>query len=124
MVKRYDFYEGNRGYPEAVEWEDGAYVDYDDYATEIARLQAEVERLRNNLDHNTKANDAIVAELLESEATARNYALEEAARLAETSINDGGLAKSMAHFIEVEHWRVYKESCLKYADAIRALKRQ
>lgn len=45
MIKRYEFEEGHRGYPCAVECDEGGYVDYDDHASEIARLTAEVERL-------------------------------------------------------------------------------
>lgn len=46
---------------------------------EISRLQADVERLRATLEANTKANDAIVSELLASEADAHNAAIDAAA---------------------------------------------
>lgn len=76
MIKRYDFEEGHRGYPCAVECDEGGYVDYDDHASEIARLTAEVERQSNIIDGLTERVDWA----RDAARTAWNDAIEAAAK--------------------------------------------
>lgn len=84
---------------------------------EIARLQAEVERLKDY-------GIAAVSEAYDRGCkSAWNDAIEAAAMLADLGVSDGGMARSMAFFLEVEEWSEYRRIIKSYADSIRALKR-
>lgn len=89
---------------------DGRWYSAKDVDAEIARLQAEVDR-----------KSGVIHQVLYEKRTARNDALEEAAALANTSVNDGGLAKSMAFFVDVADYKSYKQGVSDYSAAIRAL---
>lgn len=61
--------------------------------------------------HDRTALDRMLAE-------AREKVLHEAADLADTSINKGGLAKSMAFFLRAEDYEAYRKACEDYQKAI------
>lgn len=87
------------------------------YEAEIARLTAEVERLRTIADGKWKCieraeNDHIW-----------NDAIDAAAGLASKSVSDGGVAKSPAFFATYDEHQSYKDACLLYRAAIRSLHR-
>lgn len=91
---------------------DEAHRQLTESRAETERLQAEVSGLKLQLG----MCDSSLIECW-------NDAIEAAAKLAQISINSGGMAKSMAHFVSADDWKTYMAACLKYADTIRALKK-
>lgn len=88
----------------------------DDLERELAAERDMVNQLAGDL------GDAL-EQLAAEKNTAWNDAIKAAAGLASKSVNEGGVAKSLAFFAKSEdHW-VYKQACLDYARAILELKR-
>lgn len=76
-----------------------------------------------------KENKALTARAIEPDPDARHErdlavaraALDEAALLAHRGVTDGGMAKSMALFLDADEWAHYKDACLAYRDKILSL---
>ena len=98
--------------------ERAAQIDADaGIAYEVAHNTNDISKIRDairNQPHDRTALDRMLAEM-------RVGALSEAADLGDTSCNNGGLAKSPAHFLKMEEHAWYRKSCEDYSAAILAL---
>ena len=96
-------------------------------AAVAAALQGAAEQMDAGFSYNAgnrvraQIDPTGLAALKARDAQVRSEALEEAARLSEKSVMEGGMGKSPAFFLRVGEWEAYKNACLSYAAAIRAM---
>lgn len=89
---------GSGAWPEYIKGKTGAWVKYAEAQAEIARLKAEVERLKQETDPDLIALAVMEASALVQDdirRTARNAALEEAAKLMDVAADDYKQAKGV-----------------------------
>lgn len=97
----------------------------------IPELQAEIERLREEVDrlklaklYDEKAKDrALLLERHVIADTAYNEAIEVAAALSGIKSHSGGMVRSMAFFVDHGAFEAYRTTVNEFAAAIRALKK-